>query len=116
MFTDKRVWVQFDTDRRRTQQNPTFSENDRSMYGILELQQMKQIFSFPSNNKTVKVLRQPWINGFKVKVELEHPAGLINPLAHHGCGEDGQPTNHHRVCVFYMIKHMQGALNHPYLA
>lgn len=33
-----------------------------------------------------------------------------------GGGGDWQPTNHRRVCVFYMIKHMDGALNHPYLA
>lgn len=64
---------------------------------------------------TTKAQRQAWINGFKEKVELEHPAGLIYPLAHPGCGEDWQPTNHHHVYVFYMIKHMEGTLNHPYL-
>lgn len=51
---------------------------------------MKQIgiFFSPSNNNKAKAQRQGWINGFKVKVELEHPAGLINPLAHPGCRED----------------------------
>lgn len=47
-----------------------------------------------------KAQRRVWINASKVKVDLEHPVGLIYPLAHPGCGEDWQPTNHHHVCVF----------------
>lgn len=54
-----------------------------------------------------------WINGFKVKVDLQHSAALINPLAQPGCGEEWQPTNHHHVCVFYMIKHMEGGIKSP---
>lgn len=74
------------------------------------------MFFLSSQNTTVKLQRQAWINGFQVEVDLEYPAGLIHPLAHPGCGEEWQPTNHHHVCLFYMIKHMEGALNHPYLA
>lgn len=85
-------------------------------YTVMALTANETDFFFPSSNNKEKAQRQAWINGFQVKVELQHPAGLINPLAHPGCGEDWQPTNHHNVCVFYMIKHMEGALNHPYLA
>lgn len=85
------------------------------MYGVLELLANETDWDFfvlfPSNK--VKTQRQAWMNGFKVKEDVEHPAGLIYPLAHPGCGEDWQPTNHPHVCVFYMIKHMEGALNHP---
>lgn len=39
------------------------------------------LFKFPSNNNKVKAQRQAWIHGFKVKVDLEQPDGLIYPLA-----------------------------------
>lgn len=112
-----RVWVQFNTARRSTLQNLAFSESD-----CWNRKHMKQIglfffsFFFASDNNKAKAQRQAWINGFKVKVDLEHPAGLIYPPAHPECGVEWQPTNHHHVCVFYMIKHMEGALYHSYLA
>lgn len=45
----------------------------------------------------------------------ENPAALIYQMAHPEREEEWQPTNHHHVCVFYMIKHMEGTLNHSFL-
>lgn len=99
----------------RTLHNPAFSEKWRVyvLHHTWSCSTWNFFFSFSSNNITVNAQRQAWINGFKVKIELKHQAGLINPLAHPGRGEYWQPTNHHHVCVFYMIKHIAESIKSP---
>lgn len=76
---------------------------------------MKQIGIFPHQITTKQKHKdRAGLMALKSKWSLEHPAGLINLLAHPGCGEDWQPANRSHVPMFYMIKHIGLVLNHPY--
>lgn len=57
-------------------------------------------FSCPSNKNNAKAQGDAWINGFKAKVDLEHPAGLIYPLAHPGYSEGGKTGSQQITAVF----------------
>lgn len=57
-------------------------------------------FSVHEIKNNAKAQGEAWINGFKAKVDLEHPAGLIYPLAHPGYWGGGETGSQQITAVF----------------